>query len=41
MDPDNTNAGQFGEWFRLSLNELLEAGYSYTVDPEKISVYVG
>jgi hypothetical protein len=41
MDPDNTNSGQFGEWFRLSLNELLEAGYPYTIDPEKITVYVG
>ena len=40
MDPDNTNAGEFGDWLRLSLDELNAAGYDFTIDPEKIAVYV-
>jgi hypothetical protein len=40
MDPDNTNAWAFGNWLRLSLAELNAAGYPFTVDPEKMTVYV-
>jgi hypothetical protein len=40
MDPDNTSTGEFGDWLRLSMDELNAAGYPFTVDPEKISVYV-
>lgn len=40
LDPDNTDEGEFGDWLRLSLHELNAAGYSFTVDPEKITVYV-
>ncbi len=40
MDPDNTSTGEFGDWLRLSMDELNAAGYPFTVDPEKITVYV-
>lgn len=40
MDPDNTNTGEFGDWLRLSMNELNAAGYDFTVDPGEITVYV-
>ncbi|TRO53774.1 hypothetical protein E2P71_05710 [Candidatus Bathyarchaeota archaeon] len=40
MDPDNTSTGEFGDWLRLSMDELNAAGYPFTIDPEKISVYV-
>ena len=31
---------QFGDWLRLSLDELNAAGYPFTVDSDKITVYV-
>ena len=40
MDPDNTSDGEFGDWLRLSMDELNAAGYGFTLDPEKITVYV-
>ncbi len=40
MDPDNTSSGEFGDWLRLSMNELNAAGYPFTVDPNRITVYV-
>jgi uncharacterized protein (DUF362 family) len=40
LDPDNINSGKFGEWLRLSMKELNAAGYPYTVDPDRITVYV-
>ena len=40
IDPDNTEEGEFGDWLRLSMNELNAAGYPYTVDPERITVFV-
>ena len=36
MDPDNTSDGEFGDWLRLSMDELNAAGYGFTVDPEKL-----
>lgn len=40
LDPDNTSEGEFGDWLRISMNELNAAGYDFTVNPEKITVYV-
>jgi hypothetical protein len=40
LDPDNTSEGEFGDWLRISMRELNAAGYDFTVDPEKIMVYV-
>jgi len=40
LDPDNISAGEFGDWLRLSLDELNAAGYDFTVDSAKITVYV-
>ena len=40
MDPNNLAEGGFGDWLRLSLDELNAAGYGFTVDPAKITVYV-
>lgn len=40
MDPDNTQAGSFGHWLRLSMEQITKAGYFATVDEDRISVYV-
>ncbi|MEM4871375.1 MAG: DUF362 domain-containing protein [Thermofilaceae archaeon] len=40
MDPDNTFPGAFGHWLRLSMNQLVKAGYFSTVDEARMSVYV-
>ena len=40
MDPDNTAAGGFGDWLRLSMNELNAAGHRFTCDEDRINVYL-
>jgi len=40
MDPDNTRSGEFGNWLRLSMEELNAAGYEFTCEEEKMSVHV-
>lgn len=40
MDPDNVRAGSFGYWLRLSMNEIVRAGYFSTVDEARMNVYV-
>jgi hypothetical protein len=40
IDPDNTSSGSFGHWLRLSLNELVDAGFQATIDESRINVYV-
>jgi len=40
MDPDNTQAGSFGYWLRLSAEALRRAGYFVAVDESRMSVYV-
>jgi len=40
MDPDNTNSGSFGNWLRLSMNEIVLAGYQSTMDEDHMNVYV-
>jgi hypothetical protein len=41
MDPDNMSApGSFGQWLRLSMQEINQAGYHTTVDEAHMNVYV-
>lgn len=40
MDPDNVSRGSFGQWLRLSMDELIRGGYFSTVEEDRISVYV-
>ena len=40
MDPDNTAAGGFGDWLRLSMNELNAAGHQFTCDEDRMNVHV-
>ena len=40
IDPNGVRAGSFGEWLRLSMDEIVTAGYQATVDEERMNVYV-
>jgi hypothetical protein len=40
MDPDNTASRGFGDWLRLSMNELNAAGHEFTCDEDRMNVYV-
>jgi hypothetical protein len=40
MDPDVTVRGSFGEWLRLSHEELRIAGYQTTIDIDNVDIYV-
>jgi hypothetical protein len=40
LDPDNTSEGEFGNWLRLSINELNTVGYSFTIDEDSFNVFV-
>ena len=40
MDPENTNLGSFGNWLRLSMDEIIRAGYQSTMDEDHMNVYV-
>jgi len=40
MNPDNTRKGSFGNWLRLSMDELTQAGYQTTVNEDQIAVWV-
>ena len=39
MNPDNTRRGSFGNWLRLSMDELNQAGYQTTVDENQMAVW--
>jgi hypothetical protein len=41
LDPDYKKSGSFGSWLLLSKEALNRAGYNYTIDIEKIRVYLG
>ena len=38
MDPAGANPGTFGHWLHLSLNEMLDAGYNFTMNEDEIFV---
>jgi hypothetical protein len=40
MDPDNLEERSFGQWLRLSMDEINRAGYPTTVDESHMNVYV-
>lgn len=40
MDPDNTTFGFFGNWLRLSMDELIRGGYQVNIDEEHMNVYL-
>ena len=40
MDPDNLARYSFGQWLRLSMDEINRAGYQTTVDESCMNVYV-
>ena len=40
LDPDNTAEKEFGYWLRASMDELNAAGWGFTLDPSRITVYV-
>jgi hypothetical protein len=40
MDPDNTDPGFFGDWLRLSMNEILEGGFLVNIDESHMNVYI-
>jgi hypothetical protein len=39
MNPENTRRGSFGNWLRLSMNELNEAGYHTTMNVEQMNIH--
>nr|MDO8134022.1 DUF362 domain-containing protein [Candidatus Njordarchaeum guaymaensis] len=40
IDPENTGSGSFGNWLRLSMREITNAGYQATVDESRMNVYI-
>jgi hypothetical protein len=40
LDPDDTAPGGFGDWLRLSMDELNAAGHGFTCDEDHMNVYV-
>ncbi len=40
VDPDNVEPGFFGNWLRLSMQEMARAGYQVTVDEDQMNVHV-
>jgi len=40
IDPDNTDLGSFGNWLRLSMQEIKTRGYQATTDEAEMNVYV-
>ena len=41
IDPHNISPGSFGEWLRLSMEEIRKAGYWSTMDEDSMNIYVG
>jgi hypothetical protein len=40
LDPDYTASGSFGDWLRLSMAEIVDAGFLATVDESCMNVYL-
>jgi len=40
MDPDNADPGFFGEWLRLSMDEIEKGGYSVNIEESYMNVYI-
>jgi len=40
IDPDNNASGSFGNWLRLSMQELTNSGYEATIDESRMNIYI-
>lgn len=40
IDPDNRMPGSFGNWLRLSMEEIRKAGYGATMDEDSVNLYI-
>ncbi|MFO7882153.1 MAG: DUF362 domain-containing protein [Kosmotogaceae bacterium] len=40
MDPDNIKKGSFGQWLRLSMDELKSSGFKTTVRPDRMNIFI-
>lgn len=40
MDPDNSNPGFFGDWLRLSMNEISKGGHLVNIDESFMNIYI-
>ena len=40
MDPDNTDPGFFGDWLRLSMDEILLSGIHVNIDESYMNVFI-
>lgn len=40
LDPDDPALGGFGDWLRLSMDELNAAGHGFTCDEDRMNVYI-
>jgi len=40
INPDINSSGSFGNWLRLSMEEIREAGYQVTADENRMNVYI-
>lgn len=40
IDPDNTRPRSFGQWLKLSMEEIRRAGYQTTVEESHMNIYV-
>ena len=40
LDPDNKEPGSFGDWLRLSKEDIIKSGYKANADNDRINVYV-
>jgi hypothetical protein len=39
MDPDNDKPGSFGDWLKISMEEIRKASHNITMNPERMNVY--
>jgi hypothetical protein len=39
IDPNNEEAGSFGDWLRLSMEEIRRGGNTVTADEDMMNVY--
>jgi len=40
IDPDNSSPGSFGDWLRLSMEEVRKAGFRAMVDEDSMNVFI-
>ena len=40
IDPDNSSPGSFGDWLRLSMEEVRKAGFRAMMDEDSMNVYI-